>query len=212
MTDFLGHIAYKLANAEVRPFPFPHIYVQNIFPADFYEELLWALPDADTYKGNPEGKYRNRKFHDAVIDLIEPMRSTRFTQSACKPFERFITKRLGTSFPAAMDLRLVLDSKNYSIGPHTDARHKVLSYLFYLPEDDSLIKHGTSIYVPRDPDFRCPGGPHHAFAPFERVATMPFVPNSLFAFFKTDQSFHGVEPITIPCCRNVLLWNLYTRG
>lgn len=210
-TDFLGHVAYKIANARVRMYPFPHIYVRNVFPPDFYNELLAELPSVNEYEGNEEGKYAHRKFHDTAMDILEPMRSERFTRAAIKPFNRFITERLGSSFPAATDLRLVLDSENYSIGPHTDAQHKVLSYLFYLPADDSLKAHGTSIYLPRDPAFRCPGGPHHAFEPFERIFTAPFLPNSLFAFFKTDQSFHGVEPITIPCRRDVLLWNLYTR-
>ena len=50
--------------------------------------------------------------------------------------------------------------------------------LFYLPADARFARHGTSIYVPKEPGFVCPGGPHHEFEKFERMATMPFLPNS----------------------------------
>ena len=34
-----------------------------------------------------------------------------------------------------------------------------------------------------------------ATSKFQRMLTMPYVPNALFAFMKTPNSFHGVEPI-----------------
>ena len=72
---------------------------------------------------------------------------------------------------------------------------------------------GTSIYVPNDPDFRCPGGPHHNRNQFTRLHTNPFAPNSLFAFFKTDNSFHGVEPVGDPDCRRwLLLYDIYVNA
>jgi hypothetical protein len=39
---------------------------------------------------------------------------------------------------------------------------------------------------------------------------MPYVPNSLFAFFKNDMSFHGVERVQDPDCRRwLLLYDMY---
>jgi hypothetical protein len=35
---------------------------------------------------------------------------------------------------------------------------------------------------------------------------MPFKPNSAFAFLKTDNSFHGVEPCSVT--RDVLLYDI----
>ena len=77
--------------------------------------------------------------------------------------------------------------------------------LFYLPRDESQSHLGTSIYVPEDAGFACPGGPHHPFELFRRVYTMPYVPNTLFAFLKTQNSFHGVEPLTGAAVRRDLL-------
>jgi hypothetical protein len=37
------------------------------------------------------------------------------------------------------------------------------------------------------------------------MATMPYLPNSLFAFVKTPNSFHGVEPIRETGIRRDLL-------
>jgi hypothetical protein len=63
--------------------------------------------------------------------------------------------------------------------------------------------------MPRDPAFLCPGGPHHPFDKFQRMRTMPYLPNSLFAFMKTANSFHGVEPIEEPGLqRDLLLYDV----
>ena len=33
------HVAYKIANTPILNFPFPHLYIENIFPADFYSKI-----------------------------------------------------------------------------------------------------------------------------------------------------------------------------
>jgi hypothetical protein len=40
---------------------------------------------------------------------------------------------------------------------------------------------------------------------------MPYLPNSLFAFVKTPNSFHGVEPISEPIRRDLLLFDLKVK-
>ena len=45
-----------------------------------------------------------------------------------------------------------------------------------------------------------------------RLHTNPFVPNAMFVFLKTDNSFHGVEPVADPDCRRwLLLYDIYAR-
>ena len=42
---------------------------------------------------------------------------------------------------------------------------------------------------------------------------MPFLPNSLFLFLKTDASFHGVETVGDPDCRRwLLLYDIYHQA
>ena len=44
------HVVYRIANAQVLTYPFPHFYVEDIFPASFYEELLKSLPSLEEYR------------------------------------------------------------------------------------------------------------------------------------------------------------------
>ena len=112
-----------------------------------------------------------------------------------------------------IDCRLVRDFSNYAITPHTDTPKKLVSLLFYLPEDESMKALGTSLYAPIDPNFRCEGRKHHAFGAFKRITTMPYLPNTLFGFFKTDNAFHGVERIEMPRIqRDSVLYNIYVRN
>jgi hypothetical protein len=90
---------------------------------------------------------------------------------------------------------LISDAGEYALGPHTDREKCVLASLFYLPMNASHPELGTSLYLPNDPSRTCAGGPHSGFEDFVNIATMPYVPNSDFCFFKTDTSFHGVEPV-----------------
>jgi hypothetical protein len=38
------HVQYRIANAPMLEFPYPHIYVRDIFPQDFYAALRANLP------------------------------------------------------------------------------------------------------------------------------------------------------------------------
>jgi hypothetical protein len=41
------------------------------------------------------------------------------------------------------------------------------------------------------------------------MLTMPYLPNSLFGFLKTQNSFHGVEPVKeVDVQRNLLLYDI----
>jgi hypothetical protein len=141
--------------------------------------------------------------------------SNRFRKLLLQKFGPDITQRFGPDAGIAteIDARLVRDFTDYAIGPHTDTPRKLLSLLFYLPGNDSLSHLGTSIFAPQDPAFRCEGNRHHSFDGFRKVASMPFVPNALFAFFKTDRSFHGLDQINEGAVqRDLLLYNIYVQA
>ena len=219
--------AYAIGNAPMQVFPFPHIYVRDVFPREYYDDLLRHLPPADVLKPitqarNVRGPYDERFVlavtPEALARLPEPYRAFwtdlagwmvggRFAQLVLGKFGPFVEQRFqgrsGVQFTD--EALLVEDRTRYALGPHTDTPLKVLSMLFYLPADASQSHLGTSIYVPKDPQFVCEGGPHHPFDRFDLMATMPFLPNSLFAFVKTANSFHGVEPIREQSVRRHLL-------
>ena len=232
-SDVSLQVLYKIANATIQRVPYPHILVTEVFPPDFYQEIRRRLPPKETFKTlralkRVVGEYPDSRLvlpltREALDSLEEPFRSFwsgisgwmlggAFGQMMLGKFGGYIEQRFGELANTRQyhdEALLVQDYTTYSLGPHTDTPAKVLSFLFYLPPDDSLAHLGTSIYVPKDPKFICRGGPHHPFENFRRMATMPYLPNSLFAFLKTDNSFHGVEPITdTEVRRDLLLYDI----
>jgi hypothetical protein len=242
--DVEEHVRYHIANAEVRPYPFPHFYVRPVFPEPFYKQLLERLPPTTIMKNISEagrvGQKNDAGRADAaasqprwITDLatIEEheeksgndgfwrsfsswLLGTEFQQLIMSKFRVGISERFGAGSKLATDVeaRFVRDFTKYSIGPHTDMPRKLISLLFYVAKDEVLRDTGTSLFVPRDPAFSCDGTRWYKFKSFKKTATMEFVPNALFAFLKTDRSFHGVEEINHPQVeRNVLLYNVYVN-
>jgi hypothetical protein len=198
--------------------PFPAFYAENVFPIDFYERLLDQIDAKRDYSPNPQGKFANRTFADDIgIPELDFMFGPDFLKAVVHLFEQPFMERFGDkAVKLTRDLRLIRDSKEYKIGPHTDAPWKLISLLFYLPRDASMREYGTSILVPNDPRFKCEGGPHYDFEPcpgispgFREVWRAPFLPNTCLGFWKTSRSFHGVYPIPEAVRRDVLLYNVY---
>ena len=227
---------YKVANAPIQMFPYPHILVRDVFPADFYQKLRQNLPPRNAYKtlkalgrvsdGYPDTRVVLPLTPDDVAALSEPYRSFwnetaqwllggPFGQVVLQKFSPLLAQRFEN--PVAVkyhhEALVIQDYTNYSLGPHTDSPRKVISFLFYLPADDTKPHLGTSMYLPKDPSFTCPGGPHHGFEGFNRLLTMPYVPNILFGFIKTPNAFHGVQPISEPNIeRALLLYDIYAEN
>jgi hypothetical protein len=227
------HVLYQIANAPMREYPYAHLYADNVFPEDFYSQLRahWPSSSSLVSLGDtgrvPKGAYPERFIlpfsQDALQKLDEKRRpfwlefgdwflSSRFMSAVIDKFERPVRARFGNDIyrnSYSAESLVVRDHTNYSIGPHTDAPHRLLSMLFYCPDDDSRRHLGTSIYLPNDPDFRCAGGPHYPHRRFRKVKTMEYRRNSLFAFIKNDHSFHGVDPIGDQQVeRDVLLYDI----
>lgn len=235
--DVEQYAMYNIANAVVHRYPFPHFYARPIFPEDYYRELLARLPapgdgvyvPIDETGTVPKGAYRER--HICSLNDLEGreaeaqsgsfwaelsswLMSERFADLIMRMFKAEIEQRFGRHafLRIKTECRFVRDHTNYSITPHTDSPSKLVSLLFYLPRDMSKRHLGTSIYVPRDPEFRCPKGTHYEFGLFKHVARMDYMPNSLFAFLKTDRAFHGVEPIADhDVQRDAMLYNIYVK-
>lgn len=226
---------YRIANAPMRTYPYPHLYVENVFPPDFYAALRTHWPGGDALRrldelGRvPKNAYPERFVmaldENALAGMAEAQRAfwsgfggwllgLRFLEAMVTKFQEHVDRRFaGSACDFGHEALIVRDRTNYAIGPHTDALHRLLSLLFYCPDDDRRSHLGTSIYVPKDPAFRCAGGPHYPHEWFRRVTTMEYRPNTLFAFFKTDHSFHGVETIADPDVeRDLLLYDIRVLG
>jgi len=221
----------------MREYPYAHLYVDDVFPEDFYHQLRTNWPSssslvslADTGRV-PKGSYPER----FILPLLDPdmhtldenrrifwsefgswFLSERFLNAMIEKFSAQVRARFGDeTFRKAYgaEALVVRDLTNYSIGPHTDAPDRLMSLLFYCPDDDSRTHLGTSIYVPKGAGLGCAGGPHYAHHNFRKVKTMEYRRNALFAFIKSDYSFHGVEPIGDQAVgRDVLLYDIRILG
>jgi FkbM family methyltransferase len=218
----MHHVLSRVMSATTTEDPFPYLVVDDVFPTDYYAEMISHFPSADSLRPIGEtGRVTKGGYDERLVVLFTDeefarmttpqqmfwrefaswMYADEFLYGFLHKFHAHLEHRISKIVKAERSLRmksdalLVNDQTNYAIGPHTDAPHRLVTFLFYLPRDASMRELGTSIYRPRDRAFECWGGPHHDVAAFERVTTVEFLPNRLLAFPKTAKSFHGVEPI-----------------
>ena len=199
-----SHLAYKIANANLLEYPYPHMFIENIFPIDIYEEMLINMPIQYNYSPinekrmvrGSDGRFVilfnelenlkiEKKKKEFWSEFYKSIINSRFTHILTSKFSNLIQRRFEgqTGVNLKDEMMLVQDRTNYYLGPHTDSIHKVITVLFYLPENDENAHLGTSIYSPKDTKFQCVGGPHYRHQDFHKVTTMPMKKNSVFIFF-----------------------------
>ncbi len=202
----LEHLIHKIKKAKVVRKPFAYFFAKNVFPDDFYREMIEYFPSKEHFQpliAVRPGTYHQRMSLSLDRDGISklPFSHGLFWNQFAEVLRsegsiQTILSKFGIDrFDLYPDLSLVSDASDYAIGPHTDHPQKVLTLLFYCPSDATQKELGTVVYEPIDRDFRCEGFRHHSFEGFKKIYKAPFIPNSLFGFLKSDHSFHGVEPI-----------------
>ena len=194
------YVLARIADAPIIELPFPHLYLEDVFPADFYESLVAALP-TDGYKSLEEtgtaNGYPQRFIHDAP-DMLKWMRNGKLRAA--------LDNKFGVKSKTD-ETRLIRDFPGYHITPHTDTPSKVVSALFYTPRAWTEAEHGTSIYCPLIRSFTDTTGKHFEREGFRLAWTAPGKPNSAFIFARTDNSFHGAEPYEGAATRDILLYD-----
>lgn len=214
----------RIATAAVLTEPFAHCVIDGVFPEEFYESIIDHWPQEESWRPLSEsGRVSAGDYQQRQVVLMNRDGYARLDPERCAFWEQevggwLLGERFRTGVlqkfgqPASRssgDALIVSDRTTYAIGPHTDAPHRLVSLLFYLPEDATFSRFGTAFYTPLDPQFRCPGGPHHPFQRFRRVKTVEFLPNRLVVFPKSDRCFHGVERIDLPGIdRRLLIYNV----
>lgn len=178
-----------------------------MFPKEAYLDLLNNIPNDEEFVSsdecrfglelNDEGLARlEKKKREHWQGVCEWLLTDKFMLDVAALFYTHVKMRFfgkeGIDLKSSASLGRT--KTGFILGPHTDLPHRVITLLFYLPETNKFSEAGTSVYKSRDPDFKCAGGPHHGFENFQKLMTMNYLPNTVFGFFKSDQSFHGVEP------------------
>ena len=205
------HFVRRLGSAKVVSDPFPHYFLEQVFPEDYYRELLLNLPDSAVYENLYEvtdlklDHFRHRDQRDMDQGWTDRLPSVQ--KSFWESFnEWFLSEDLAhavmrsfgrESWPElSVESQFIRHRAGYFLGPHSDLYTKLVVLLLYLAPDDSAEHLGTSLYRPKQAGFSCPDSKHYAFDDFIRVRTAPYRPNSLLAFVRSDVSFHGLEPLS----------------
>lgn len=217
MNSPFSHFANRLREAEVLLEPYPHFCLDNIFPDEYYRALLENLPSSTSYENLYEvttlklDHFRHRDQRDMNAGWTDgfPSEQKEFwnsfdswflgeemAQAVLQTFPAQMHARFGSQWPpVSVESQLIRHRTGYFLGPHSDLHTKLVVLLLYLAPDESTAHLGTSLYRAKDPSFTCPNSTHYQFEDFIKVKTAPYKPNSLLAFFRSDVSFHGLEPL-----------------
>lgn len=201
--------------------PFGHCYMENVFPEDFYEEILTRLPDTEVYhalnlknysRANGEST-RDRMIlsKEGLAPLSKEMESfwtlvtstilsERVKRAVFTKLWKDIALRFKVGKEEVPDIQgypravMFRDTDEYRIKPHPDGESRIVTMMYYLPRDKSQEDLGTSLYIKRPALKRLFGDK------FEEVKRFPFRPNSGCAFVVSRRpertSWHGREYIT----------------
>jgi hypothetical protein len=212
-----SHFINRLRDAEVLLDPYPHFCLENVFPDDYYQSLLENLPGSGSYENLYEvttlklDHFRQRDQRDMNAGWTNelPTQQKEFwddfdawflgedlAQAVLRTFPDQMHARFEAQWPSvSVESQLIRHRPGYFLGPHSDLHTKLVVLLIYLAPDESTAHLGTSLYRPKDPSFTCPNSTHYQFEDFIKVKTAAYKPNSLLAFFRSDVSFHGLEPL-----------------
>lgn len=173
-----NHALSRIAHAEIITEPFPHIVVDKFFPDTFFDALIDNFPARSdfqkvSYPGTGHGRKtsRYRGYGLACKDLsnhdyFEVVNSL----FASEPFSRALLLKFSQKLPdgstpippekheffknGAADhtcvFDLQIDFPGYEIPPHPDVKEKIVTFQFFLVQDNSLRDFGTLLCKPKN--------------------------------------------------------------
>jgi len=222
------HIVQAVDSACLEREPFCHIYMEGAIPQATYAAMLRNLPPKELYAPlnlrkwvRGDGTSTRDQFYltadnlaklpresaelwQALVAAVSDgvLKRTIFAKLAPDLAERFaVPEERVPDIDCVYEITLVRDTEDYRIKPHPDGLNKIVTMQFYLPDSESQLDLGTSLFVR-----------HRGLlgSTFEEVKRFPFKPNSAYAFPVSDSakraSWHGREKLTrLTGARNTLM-------
>ena len=234
----LEHLLHRIEATPALNEPFTHVYLEEVFPRDVYEQVLACLPDPALYGGSAERHRMRGEVGGYVRSMFQITPTTISGLPACQEelwrgigaaltapelkravfakLAKDLAFRYGVREPEAAGLAgyarptLYRETEGFEIPPHPDTRKKVVTMHLYFPADRGQLELGTALYRRKFPVL--PFGDWHGR--FEKVKQFPFQPNSGYAFVVnntlTKKSWHGREQLPPGAgVRNTLLNTYY---
>lgn len=189
--------------------PYPWLGMQGLIREEAFRRLTAELPDMSLFTpefGKPRG--HGQQSHDRFalpyhsgLDPLLPPAWREFTAELKTPEYKEFLRRIyglerGERFVLSMHWHVA--PAGASVSPHTDARRKIGSHIFYLnTEADWRPEWGGQTLVLDDGgklDTRSAPG----FGELPAAAASAILGNQSFIFKRTDHSWHAVNPIDCP--------------
>ena len=190
------YIKNRILDAHIFEEPYPHILIENVFPVDFYKKLLDNIPHIDDF--TPKPKYPGKE--TLTLENLEPLDDTKKdfwvtinNWLKSDDFANFLLNKFSIKKTGKSNFFLHKDLSNYEVTPHTDVKSKLVTYLFYLPKDDSLREMGTIMLIPKNGKIQHDRTQHQRWEDFDIVKQVEYLPNSFLAFTPNDNSYHAVK-------------------
>lgn len=214
----LDHTLTRLTQIDVDDDPFPHIVISRFFPDDVYDSLHAAMPPESAFEKyislqhrDNYGEFNRTRFHllQDRLDQLSPgaqefwytlrsvLGSTELKEAVFDKLQLGLSRRLwchpskARTVPGYALPEVFRELTGYNIKPHPDTRRKLITMQISLATDESQKDIGTEFYRRslNPADWRRePKG-------FEIAKTMPFLPNTAYAFVVlnglTLKSWHG---------------------
>jgi len=191
MEETLDYVIKKIEDTKLKQAgntPYWYMVVENIFPEDYYEEMIANTPTGIKNYRPLSNMYNDRFKYELGYgeNCNKPLATLSGLDSEkiefWKNFQQtfVVNKKLANTFLSkyskyihkpslgmvGTNCRLSKDIKGYSIGVHTDRRNKILSALFYTPNktDENILEEwGTQILTTKDSNFPHTTEKHHAY-------------------------------------------------
>ena len=212
-----AHIRAAVAGATVFTEPTTHAVIENVLPAEFYELVSTAIPPAETFPSRdpvkqdfhidthladaPELTQRVWRFfdEDVVAGVLAPALHERFRDAVVEHYAETASGDFGERAAAIPHRgfagRLHLRRPGYHLKPHLDPKRVVITGLIYFARPGDSEEFGTQLFrVGKSFKSVAMGKfyPDEQGLPVELAKTVPFRPNTLFAFVNSKAA-HGAS-------------------
>ena len=186
----------RISNITCDNYPFNHYTFKDVFTDD---ELL-DICNMDLYKfsakldgarasntnrffANEENRKKNNTINSLVDYFLNP--------DIVSHFENESNKKIAGNY---LRIEFIEDHESSWLQPHVDIHEKLMSMMIYLNTTDESESIGTSIYDSEK----------------QLVKIIPYIHNTGFYFYPSDNTWHGLEPITIKKSRKAIMVNYCT--
>lgn len=189
--------------------PFPWAGLQGVIREDGFERLCDSMPGLELLSAEfGRARGHGQQSHDRYALQYGPALAPRLSRAwrdfveelHSEPYTTFVRELWGLRRRERFELSMHWHyaPAGASVSPHTDARRKVGSHIFYFntPEDWDPAWGGQTLVL--DDAGRLNAHASPGFGTLPQVAASTILGNRSFVFKRTEHSWHAVAPVTCP--------------